>query len=166
MDVSRFRVGDWVLVVAGTAMLVLGLAVPWVTVSFRGQDLDGARTAFDYPFTGGIAWLLVVAAGVLTFLRAGRLIGDDSVPWTKLVVVGTTLAVILLGLRLALGAGDDSLAELGRGAGMVIAAIAAVGALGGAVLNLRAEGGSVRDVWSRRPATAPPPPPPGGGRRS
>ena len=55
LDVSRFRIGDWVLVGAGAAMLVLGLAVPWVTVTFRGNDLPGALNAFDYPLTGGIA---------------------------------------------------------------------------------------------------------------
>ena len=53
LDVSRFRVGDWVLVGAGVAMLVLGLAVPWVSVEFGGVDLGGARNAFDYPLTGG-----------------------------------------------------------------------------------------------------------------
>ena len=74
MDVSRFRIGDWMLVGAGAAMLVLGLAVPWVTVTFRGTDLPGARNAFDYPLTGGLAWLLVVAAGVVAFLRAARLL--------------------------------------------------------------------------------------------
>ena len=60
--------------------------VPW-----HGPP-GGARNAFDYPLTGGIAWLLVVAAGVITFLRAGRLLADGNVPWTRLIVAGTALA--------------------------------------------------------------------------
>ena len=168
MDVSRFRVGDWVLVGAGVAMLVLGLAVPWVTVTVGGTDYSGARNAFDYPLTGGVGWLLVVAAGVVTFLRAGRLLADGNVPWTRLIVAGTLLAVVLLGLRLIVGPGDHSEAELGRGAGMIIAVLAAVAALGGAVANHRAEGGTLADLWpfGRRttgavvaaPDDVPPPP--------
>ena len=72
MDVSRFRVGDWVLVAAGVVMLVLGLAVHWATIDADGRSFGGARNAFDYFFTGGLAWLLVVAAGVITFLLAVR----------------------------------------------------------------------------------------------
>jgi hypothetical protein len=148
VDVSRFRLGDWVLVGAGVAMLVLGLAVPWVTVTFRGNDLPGARNAFDYPLTGGLAWLLVVAAGVLTFLRATRLVADGAVPWTRVLVVATAAAVVLAVLRLVLGPGDYSGAELGRGPGMVIAVLTSVVALGGAYANHRAEGGTFADLRS------------------
>ena len=148
MDVSRFRVGDWVLVGAGVAMLVLGLAVPWVTVTFRGNDLPGARNAFDYPLTGGLAWLLVVAAGVVTFLRATRLLDDPRTPWTRLLVIGTALAVVLALLRLVLGPGDYSGAELGRGPGMVIAVLTSAAALVGAAANHRAEGGTLADLRS------------------
>lgn len=157
MDVSKFRVGDWVVAGAGATMLVLGLAVPWVAVSYRGQDLGGARTAFDYPLTGGLAWLVVVAAGVVTFLRAAGLLETPvGVPWTRLVVLGTALAVVLLVLRIALGAGDDSRADLGRGPGMTIALLAALTGLVGGWLNHRAEGGTSGDLWSfgrSRPAT-------------
>ena len=157
MDVSRFRFGDWVLVGAGVAMLVLGLAVPWVTVTFRGNSLPGARNAFDYPLTGGIAWLLVVAAGVVTFLRAAELVRDGSVPWTRLIVAGTALAVVLLAVRLIVGPGDYAGAELGRGPGMIVAFLAAVAASAGAHVNHRAEGGTLRDLWpfARRPTGAP-----------
>jgi hypothetical protein len=156
LDVSRFRIGDWVLVGAGAAMLVLGLAVPWVTVTFRGNDLPGARNAFDYPLTGGIAWVLVVAAGVITFLRAARLLADGTTPWTRLVVAATALAVLLLVLRVLLGPGSYAGADLGRGAGMIVATVAAVTALGGALANHRAEGGTLRDLWAFGGRATPP----------
>ena len=76
--------------------------------------LDGARNAFDYPLTGGIAWVLVVGAGVLTFLRAGRLMSDGKVPWTRLVVIGTAVAVRPARGPLGLGAGDDARADWAR----------------------------------------------------
>jgi hypothetical protein len=170
MDVSKFRVGDWVLTVAGAVMLVLGLAVHWTTVHAAGRDYGGARNAFDYPLTGGLAWLLTVAAGVMTFLLAARLVGEGRTPWTRLTVGATALATLLMLLRLAIGGGADQRignqdVSLGRGPGMVIALVAAAAALVGALHNLRAEGDSIAAMWSslsRRSAaedTHPLPPP-------
>jgi hypothetical protein len=179
LDLSRFRVGDWVLTVAGAVMLVLGLAVHWTTVHAAGRDYGGARNAFDYPLTGGLAWLLIVAAGVMAFLLAARLVGAGRTPWTRLTVGATAVATLLMLLRLAIGGGADQRignqdVSLGRGPGMVIALVASAAALVGALLNLRAEDDSLAAMWSsltRRgagaqgslppptPGTAPPEPP-------
>jgi hypothetical protein len=153
VDVSRFRVGDWVLSAAGAVMLVLGLAVHWATVHAAGRDYGGARNAFDYPLTGGFAWLLTVAAGVVSFLLAARLVPPGRTPWTRITVGATAFATLLMLLRLAFGGGADQRigsqdVSLGRGPGMVIALLAAVAALVGALLNLRAEGDSVATIWS------------------
>jgi len=153
MDVSRFRVGDWVLVAAGAVMLVLGLAVHWATIDADGRSFGGARNAFDYFFTGGVAWLLVVAAGVITFLLAVRTIQRGSTPWTRLILGAATLATLLMLLRVILGGGADQRignqdVTLGRGAGMFIALVAAIAALVGALLNLREEGDSVSAIFS------------------
>lgn len=174
MDLSKFRVGDWILVVAGAVMLVLGLAVHWATIHANGVRYAGTRNAFDYPLTGGIAWLLTVAAGVVAFLLATKLISRSHTPWTRLTVGATTLATLLMLLRLALGGGADQrignqVVSLGRGAGMYIALLAAGAALVGALVNLHAEGDSIGDVLStltRRAGTANgkqplPPPSPG-----
>jgi hypothetical protein len=153
MDISRFRVGDWVLVASGVVMLVLGLAVHWATIDAEGRNFGGARNAFDYFFTGGLAWLLVVAAGVITFLLAARTIQRGSTPWTRLILGATALATLLMLLRVILGGGADQRignqdVTLGRGAGMFIALIAAIGALVGALLNLREEGDSISAIFS------------------
>jgi hypothetical protein len=153
LDISKFRAGDWVLVVAGAVMLILGLAVHWATIHANGRSYGGARNAFDYPFTGGIAWLLVVAAGVVTFLLAGRLIRPGRTPWTRLTLGATALAALLMILRLAIGGGADQRignqdVTLGRGAGMVIAVLASIAALIGALVNLRAEGDSLQAIFS------------------
>jgi hypothetical protein len=175
LDVSRFRVGDWLLTVAGAVMLVLALAVHWTTVHAEGRDYGGARNAFDYPLTGGLAWLLTVAAGVMAFLLAARLVGPGRTPWTRITVGATALATLLMLVRLAIGGGADQrignqVVSLGRGPGMVIALIASAAALVGAMLNLRAEGDSIGAMWSsltRRLASdddsrEPLPPPPVG----
>jgi hypothetical protein len=153
MDVSRFRVGDWVLVAAGVVMLVLGLAVHWATIDADGRSYGGARNAFDYFFTGGLAWLLVVAAGVITFLLAARTIQRGSTPWTRLTLGAAALATLLMLIRVIIGGGADQRignqdVTLGRGAGMFIALIAAIAALVGALLNLREEGDSVSAIFA------------------
>jgi hypothetical protein len=153
VDVSRFRAGDWVLSVAGAVMLVLGLAVHWATVHAAGRNYGGARNAFDYPLTGGFAWLLTVAAGVVTFLLAARLVPPGGTSWTRLTVGATGVATLLMLLRLAIGGGADQRignqdVSLGRGPGMVVALAASAAALVGALLNLRAEGDSIGAMWS------------------
>jgi hypothetical protein len=142
-----------VLVAAGVVMLVLGLAVHWATIDANGRSFGGARNAFDYFFTGGVAWLLVVAAGVITFLLAVRTIQRGSTPWTRLILGAATLATLLMLLRVILGGGADQRignqdVTLGRGAGMFIALVAAIAALVGALLNLREEGDSVSAIFS------------------
>jgi cellobiose-specific phosphotransferase system component IIC len=153
LDVSRFRIGDWVLVGAGGVMLILGLAVHWATIEAAGRSYGGARNAFDYPFTGGVAWLLVVAAGVVAFLLAGRLIEAGRTPWTRLILGAAALATLLMLLRVLLGGGADQHignqdVTLSRGAGMFIALLAAAAAVVGAFLNLRAEGDSLQAIYA------------------
>ena len=65
MDLSKFRPGDWLLAAGAAAMLIFGLTLKWA-------ELDGitGNGPFDYFFTGGLAWLLVVAAGVIVVLLA------------------------------------------------------------------------------------------------
>ena len=72
-------------------MLVLAQLLDWATVdSERGSG--GLNNAFDYPATGGIAWLLTVAAGVITFLLAGGLMRPGRAPWPALLLGATGLA--------------------------------------------------------------------------
>jgi hypothetical protein len=154
LDISRLSAGDWMLVAGGAVMLVFGLALDWATIHANGRSYGGALDAFDYPLTGGIAWLLTVLAGVATFLVASGLVRPlDGLPWTRLVVVATMVATALMVLRLVLGGGADERignqeVSLGRSAGMLVAFLAAALALAGAIHNLRAEGGSVREIFS------------------
>ena len=58
-------------------MLIFGIALDWA--SFGGITLNNA---FDYFLTGGIAWLLLVAAAIVAFLLAGGLAQSGQRPWT------------------------------------------------------------------------------------
>jgi hypothetical protein len=168
MDFSKFKTPDWLMVGGGAAMLVLGLALDWTSVDtgFRSVSGDGP---FDYFFTGGLAWLLVVAVGVLAAANAvGKL--PPSQPW-PLILLGTAgLAMILMLLRILLGPRFDF---ADRGIGMYGAFIWAAIALAGAFMNFQATGGDIKDLtdidklkasFAKGDAASgddmPPPPPP------
>ena len=170
MDFGKFRTCDWLLVAGGALMLVFGMALDWA--SRNGISGNGP---FTYFFTGGIAYLLVVAAGVITFLLAGGLIDAGSTPWPRFLLAGTGLATLLMLIRLLIGADTDGV-DLHRSSGMFVAFIAAAVALAGAVIDYRESGGTFHDLldvnsWTKRadplpppagpgPAGTPPPPPP------
>ncbi len=165
MDFSKFKIHDWLMVGGGAAMLVLGFALDWTSVNtgFGSASGDGP---FDYFFTGGIAWLLIVAVGVLAFLRKADILPDNR-PWAVIFVGATGLATILMVLRILLGARFD-IAD--RGIGMWGALVWSGVALAGAVMGFQAGGGNLSDLTDLNKlkesfgATAdgdvPPPPPP------
>ena len=169
MDFSKFKTSDWLMVGGGAAMLILGFVLPWSTVSAFGASSSG-DSPFNYLFTGGIAWILVVAVGVLAFLRAtGKL--PEPQPWSLIFLGATGLAVVLMLLRLILGGRDlgfgvDADRGIGMYGGFVWAAVAAAGAF----LNFQAGGGELSDLTDMNKvksafdkpdtSTTPPPPPP------
>ena len=105
-------------------MLVLAQLLDWATIeSERGSG--GLNNAFDYPLTGGIAWVLTVLAGVIAFLLAGGFIRPGGAPWPVLLLGATGAATILMLVRLVLGAGEivrpGITFDLQRGPGMWVA---------------------------------------------
>lgn len=164
MDFSKFKTSDWLMVGGGAAMLILGFVLDWTTVDvgFGSASGDGP---FNYFFTGGIAWLLVVATGVLAFMRAtGKL--PENQPWTLIFVGATGLATLLMLLRVILGARFEF---ADRGIGMYGALVWSAIALAGAFMNFQASGGELSDLtdmnkikesFGDKQADDPPPPPP------
>ncbi len=168
MDFSKFKTSDWLMIGGGAAMLILGFVLDWTSVDtgFGSASGDGP---FDYFFTGGIAWLLVVAVGVLALLNAlGKL--PATQPWPLIFLAGAGLAAILMLLRIILGARFDF---ADRGIGMYGAFVWALVAAAGAYLNFQASGGNLKDLTDvdklkssfakeggGDDLTPPPPPPP------
>ena len=174
---SSFRVSDWLIVAGGVVMLILGQFLDWATLEWLG----GGNGPFDYFFTGGLAWLLTVAAGVIAFLLAANVIKRETAPWPLILLAATGVATLLMLIRLILGGGAVVGIDLDRGPGMYVAFIAAAVALAGSVMKFTETGGNLRDLTDpdrlrgafdrpdRRPpeppggAAPPPPPPPTGG---
>ena len=134
MDLSDFRPGDWLIIAGAAVMMIFGLALDWA--SFGSITFNHA---FDYFLTGGIAWLLLVASGVVTFVLAAWLVGSGSSRWSLILLLTTGAATALMLLRLILGAGEQGEQNLDRANGMYIAFLAAAVAFAGAISNYRAE---------------------------
>jgi hypothetical protein len=135
VDLSNFRSGDWLIIAGGAVMMIFGITLDWA--SFGGIKFNHA---FDYFLTGGIAWLLLVAAAVVTFLLASGLVKAGNVRWSLILLLATGAATALMLVRLILGAGKEpGLGTLDRANGMYIAFLAAAVAFGGAISNFRAD---------------------------
>jgi hypothetical protein len=168
VDFSKFKTGDWIMIAAGLVMLIFGIALDWA--EFEGVSGNGP---FDYFFTGGIAWLLVVAVGVFAALLATGSLKTSGVQWPLILVLASALATLLMLIRVILGGGEEAGFDLDRGSGMYVAFVAAIASLVGAVMAYRASGGDLNDFKDMNKlkaafgskgdgggATAPPPPPP------
>lgn len=145
MDVKSVKPHDWLLVGAGAVMLIFGFALDWASVSARGVSVSG-NGPFDYFFTGGLAWLLVVATAVVAVLLWARVLTTDTLPWNLVILGSTGLATLLMLLRIILGAGSESGIDLDRSSGMYVAFIAAAAALGGAIWRYVNSGGDLKDL--------------------
>ncbi|MFT7393692.1 MAG: hypothetical protein ACI83Y_001366 [Candidatus Azotimanducaceae bacterium] len=168
MDFSKFKTPDWLMIGGGAAMLIFGFVLDWTTVD-TGFGSAGGDSPFAYFFTGGIAWLLVVAVAVLAFLRVNGTLAETQ-PWPLIFLGATGLATLLMILRVILGARFDFAS---RGIGMYGALVWAGIAAAGAYLNFQASGGELSDLTdidklkasfsggsNDGGGTMPPPPPP------
>lgn len=172
MDFSKFKTSDWLMIGGGAVMLICGLFLDWASVG----GVSG-NNAFDYFFTGGIAWILVVAVGVIAFLLGGGMMKRDGLPWPLVLLAAAGLGALLMLLRLILGGGSESAygfsIDLDRAIGMYLSFIGAAAAAAGAFMNFTASGGSMSDLTDMNKikgqfggngggSTPPPPPPPPG----
>lgn len=174
MDLSKFKVSDWLMIGGALGFLIFGTFVDWIKFSASGLSASDGN-AFDFFFTGTVPWILIVGAGVVAFLLAGGVIKAANVPWPLILLAATALGTILVLLRFlfpTIGEDTDLLdangVDVGRGIGLWLSAIAAIVATVGAAMNFRAHGGtmsSLTDVDAlrssfRREGGSPPPPPP------
>ncbi len=141
---QNFKTADWLMVGGGIGMLVLGFVLPWSTVSIGGFS-DSGDNPFNYFLTGGIAWILVSAVGILALLRAlGRL--PESQPWTMIFLAAAGLGALLMIIQLILGGRSELGIDLDRGAGMYVSGLCAIVAAAGAFMNFQASGGELSDL--------------------
>lgn len=146
-------------------MLILGFILPWSSISIGGFS-DSGDSPFNYFITGGIAWLLVVAVGVLALLKAlGKL--PATQPWGIIFLAMAGVATLLMLIQVILGGRSEIGIDFDRGIGMYGALIWAGVAAGGAFMNFQAGGGELSDLTDMGKLKdafdgddAPPPPPP------
>src|SRR6478735_8495305 len=101
MDVKRISAADWLMIGGAVSTFVFGLFVDWA----RYGHVSG-NNAFDYFLTGGIAWILAVAVGIVAFLLASGQMRPDGGGWPLIQTVAAGLAAVLMLVRLLLGAGS------------------------------------------------------------
>lgn len=161
---DKFKTSDWMMVGGGGLMLIC-FVLPWSSFSIGGFSESGDNP-FNYFFTGGIAWLLVVAVGILALLNVlGKL--PATQPWHLIFLAAAGLGALLMILRVLIGGRSELGIDLDRGYGMYVAAIAAIVAGAGAFMNFQAAGGELSDLTDMDKIKesfggddAPPPPPP------
>ncbi len=85
MDLSSFKISDWLKVGGGALFLIAG-PLTWWKITFDGglffdSDSANAHGLGDYFGTVGIAWLIFIAIAVLTvLLRLGIVKAPSSLP--------------------------------------------------------------------------------------
>lgn len=152
------------MVGGGAAMLILGFALPWSSISFGGVSSTGDGP-FNYFITGGIAWLLVVAVGVLALLKAlGKL--PATQPWGIIFLAMAGIATLLMLIQVILGGRSELGIDLDRGIGMYGGLVWAAVTAAGAFMSFQAGGGELSDLTDMNKLKdafdgddAPPPPP-------
>ena len=84
MDVKRISAADWLMIGGAVSTFVFGLFLDWAQYGHASGN-----NAFDYFLTGGIAWILAVAVGIVAFSwRADRCVptgapGRSSRRWPR-----------------------------------------------------------------------------------
>jgi len=143
MDLSKFTTPDWLKVGGALGVFVFGMFA-WAS---GGGETGG--NAFDFTFTGTIPWLLIVAAGVVSFLLAAGVMKrqPDGPPWDLILLAAFGLGAFLIVFRLISGPSFDTplgTFEADRGPGLFLSAFSAALAAVGALLAVSAGGDETR----------------------
>ena len=181
MDLSKFKISDWLKVGGGAAFLIFGF-LPWVKFSGFGFGGSSGGNVFDFFFTGIIPWILIIGTAVVTVLLVTGKMKPGNLPWPMIMLAATALAALLLILRLLINPLDGkdlieaSGGSVGRGIGMILSTIAGIAAAAGSVLGFKESGGDLNDLKDMNKlkssfgggqgagpggGSTPPPPPPG-----
>ena len=144
------------LMVGGGALMLIAFVLGWTKAEAFGVSETGDNPIGHYFFTGGIAWIVVVAVGVLGILRmTGKLSGPQN--WGIILAVLSILGALLMVIQVLMGANtpaefealgiDDAIAiAITRGPGMYVGLVAAVIAAAGGVMGFTAGGGDLKDL--------------------
>ena len=165
MDLSKFKTSDWLKVGGGALFFIAGF-MKWWKIDLGSLGSAG-NNGWDYFFTTGIAWLLLVAVAVVTVLKVMNFKMPADLPWPLVILAATLVSLLLVLIRfLSDGTGVDG-SGLSRGVGAFLGMIAAIAAFAGAIMGFREAGGDFNDLKDvnklkaefAKGGDAPPPPP-------
>lgn len=145
MDFSKLTLSDRVIGGSGIALLIFSF-FPWygASVHFGAFSASKSYSGWHYFLFGIIPVLLaVILVAYVAVTRFGTNVSlpDLPIPWGLAVLIVGGLAAFLVVLKLLIG---DSVGgfDLDRKFGIFLAALAALGLVGGAFLRFREEGGA------------------------
>ncbi|MGH8985071.1 MAG: hypothetical protein ACRDY6_14505 [Acidimicrobiia bacterium] len=159
MDLNKLTLGDRVVVVSGVLLLIFAF-FPWFDYDIRGfEELGsvGSQSGFDFflfgiiPVILGLAMIAQIAVSRFSTTEMPKV---GSLRWGQIHVILGAIAAALVVLLVLLGdeeSGFGITVDGDRQVGLFLAALAALGLLGGGLLKMRdpADAGT--------PGTPPPP---------
>jgi hypothetical protein len=143
MDLSKFKTSDWLKIGGGAGVLIFGF-LPWISFD-TGIIGSISASAFDFTLTGIFPWLLLVAAGVITFLLATEKL-NSKLPWPLILLAATGLGALLIVFRLIAGAPGESFDGISRGIGLYLSTLAGLASAAGGFLGFKESGGDLNDL--------------------
>jgi hypothetical protein len=160
MDLSTFKISDWLKVGGGALFLIAGPLTWWrVTFDgglFFGSESESLHGVGDYFGTVGFAWLIFIAIAVLTvLLRLGIVKLPSSLPVPLMFLAAAALGALLVLVRFLFDGIDDGgfgldLEDAGfdisRGLGAWLGLIAAAAVVAGCVMGFTESGGNLADL--------------------
>ncbi len=141
MDLSKLTLSDRVIAGSGIALLIFSF-LPWYGIDTGFGS--ASRNGWDYFLFGIIPVLLAIAVvAIIAITRFGDNVKlpELPIPWALALLIATGLAAFLVLIKLLIG-DKASIITLDRKYGIFLAALAALGLVGGAFLKFREEGGS------------------------
>ena len=160
MDLSSFKISDWLKVGGGALFLIAGPLTWWrVTFDgglFFGSESESLHGVGDYFGTVGFAWLIFIAIAVLTvLLRLGIVKLPSSLPVPLMFLAAAALGALLVLVRFLFDGIDDGgfgldLEDAGfdisRGLGAWLGLIGAAAVVAGCVMGFTESGGNLADL--------------------
>lgn len=146
MDLSRFRLPEWLVVGGGAVVFILGF--------FNWFDTGGVPSgALKFTITGIIPWLLISGTALLTFqIRAG-ILRANRWPWPVIFVFTTAIGALLILIRTIIGTdtgefgfGAEGAQDIDRQFTLWLTLAGALTAAIGAAMIFRMAGGTVADL--------------------
>jgi len=145
---KSFKLPDWLIVGGGAVVFLFGF-FDW----FKTGSVSSS--AFKFTVTGVFPWLLIVGSALLTYQIRSGLLTVRKWPWPTIFLFATVIGVILILVRVIIGASASDFYSLpegtpnpgvGRKFTLWLSLLGAAAAAAGSVLSFLAAGGTVNDL--------------------